>query len=148
MSNNVRGTLKYVVRHVAKAFGLAAYEVEEVLFEEAPNLSPATLVYGSGVEGERRCRRGFLGADGPAPRRLGAGGAAATRRAAAPPRDGRPRRQQRRRRRRVRRCPCYKSPKRGGARRLHFVFDVDLRTEDPPARWILRGILCLLTTKD
>jgi len=41
-------------------------------------------------------------------------------------------------------CPCYKSPKRGG---LHFVFDVDLRTEDPPARWILRGV-CLLTTKD
>ena len=36
------------------------------------------------------------------------------------------------------------SPKRGG---LHFVFDVDLRTEDPPARWILRGV-CLLTTKD
>ena len=33
---------------------------------------------------------------------------------------------------------------RGG---LHFVFDVDLRTEDPPARWILRGV-CLLTTKD
>ena len=30
---------------------------------------------------------------------------------------------------------------------LHFVFDVDLRTEDPPARWILRGV-CLLTTKD
>ena len=29
----------------------------------------------------------------------------------------------------------------------HFVFDVDLRTEDPPARWILRGV-CLLTTKD
>ena len=41
-------------------------------------------------------------------------------------------------------CPCYKSPMRGG---LHFVFDVDLRTEDPPARWILRGV-CLLTTKD
>ena len=32
MSNNVRGTLKYVVRHVAKAFGLAAYEVEGKLF--------------------------------------------------------------------------------------------------------------------
>ena len=27
------------------------------------------------------------------------------------------------------------------------LFDVDLRTEDPPARWILRGV-CLLTTKD
>ena len=49
-SNNVRGTLKYVVRHVAKAFGLAAYEVEEVLFEE-PNLSLVSA---------------FLGADGPA----------------------------------------------------------------------------------
>ena len=48
-SNNVRGTLKYVVRHVAKAFGLAAYEVEEVLFEE-PNLSLVSAFLGADAQ--------------------------------------------------------------------------------------------------
>ena len=41
-------------------------------------------------------------------------------------------------------CPCYKNPKRTG---LNFIFPVSLRTEDPPSKWVLRGV-CLLTTKD
>ncbi|KAJ1621951.1 hypothetical protein T492DRAFT_1149371 [Pavlovales sp. CCMP2436] len=41
-------------------------------------------------------------------------------------------------------CPCYKSPRRGAA---HFVFDVDLRTDEPPDRWLLRAA-CILTQLD
>ena len=41
-------------------------------------------------------------------------------------------------------CPCYKNPKRGG---LNFVFAVDLRSEDLPQKWILRGV-SLLCSKD
>jgi len=41
-------------------------------------------------------------------------------------------------------CPCYKNPKRTG---LNFIFDVDLRSEDPPQRWILRGV-ALLCSKE
>ena len=40
-------------------------------------------------------------------------------------------------------CPCYKNPKRGG---LNFVFAVDLRSEDPPQKWILRGVSLLAST--
>ena len=41
-------------------------------------------------------------------------------------------------------APCYKNPKRTDR---NFIFPVDLRTEEPPAKWVLRGV-CLLTTKD
>ena len=41
-------------------------------------------------------------------------------------------------------APCYKSPKRTDP---NFIFAVDLRTEEPPAKWVLRGV-CLLTMKD
>ena len=41
-------------------------------------------------------------------------------------------------------CPCYKAPKRTG---LNYITAVDLRTEDPPMKWILRGV-ALLTTID
>ena len=41
-------------------------------------------------------------------------------------------------------CPCYKNPKRGG---LNFIFEVDLRSEDPPQKWILRGV-SLLCSKE
>jgi dynein heavy chain len=40
--------------------------------------------------------------------------------------------------------PCYMAPKRTG---LNFITSIDLRTEDPPNKWILRGV-CLLTTTD
>ena len=40
-------------------------------------------------------------------------------------------------------CPCYKNPKRGG---LNFIFAVDLRSEDPPQKWILRGVALLAAT--
>jgi len=41
-------------------------------------------------------------------------------------------------------APCYNNPKRTA---LNFIFAVDLRTEDPPSKWTLRGC-CLLTSKD
>ena len=41
-------------------------------------------------------------------------------------------------------APCYKNPKRTA---LNFIFALDLRTEDPPSKWTLRGC-CLLTSKD
>jgi len=41
-------------------------------------------------------------------------------------------------------CPCYKNPKRTG---LNFIFPVELRTEEAPSKWILRGV-CLLTSTD
>ena len=41
-------------------------------------------------------------------------------------------------------CPCYKNPKRTG---LNFIFPVNLRTEDSPAKWIKAGV-CLLTAID
>ena len=40
-------------------------------------------------------------------------------------------------------CPVYKAPKRTG---LNFITSVDLRTEDPPSRWVLRGVALLTTT--
>ena len=40
-------------------------------------------------------------------------------------------------------CPCYANPKRGG---LNFIFTVDLRSEDPPQKWILRGVALLAST--
>ena len=40
-------------------------------------------------------------------------------------------------------CPCYKNPKRGGN---NFIFAVDLRSEDPPQKWILRGVSLLAST--
>ena len=41
-------------------------------------------------------------------------------------------------------CPCYKNPKRTG---LNFIFPVNLRSEDPPAKWIKAGV-CLLTSTE
>jgi len=41
-------------------------------------------------------------------------------------------------------CPCYKNPKRTG---LNFIFPVNLRTEDAPAKWVKAGV-CLLTSTD
>ena len=41
-------------------------------------------------------------------------------------------------------APCYKNKTRRG---LNFIFPVDLRGEDPPQKWILRGV-CLLCSKD
>lgn len=41
-------------------------------------------------------------------------------------------------------CPLYKTPKRTG---LNFVTSIELRTEDPPNKWVLRGV-CLLCSKD
>jgi len=40
--------------------------------------------------------------------------------------------------------PCYTNKTRRG---LNFVFAVDLRSEEPPQKWTLRGV-CLLCTKD
>ena len=40
-------------------------------------------------------------------------------------------------------CPCYKNKARGG---LNFIFAVDLRSEDPPQKWILRGVSLLAST--
>jgi len=39
-------------------------------------------------------------------------------------------------------CPVYKTPKRTD---LNFVCFVDLKTDDPPAKWILRGVGALCT---
>jgi len=41
-------------------------------------------------------------------------------------------------------CPCYKNPKRTG---LNFIFEVNLRSEEHPSKWVLRGV-CLLTSTD
>ena len=41
-------------------------------------------------------------------------------------------------------CPCYKNPRRTD---LNFIFAVDLRSEEAPSKWTLRGV-CLLTSKD
>mmetsp|Transcript_2907 Transcript_2907/g.5212 ORF Transcript_2907/g.5212 Transcript_2907/m.5212 type:complete len:2119 (-) Transcript_2907:878-7234(-) len=41
-------------------------------------------------------------------------------------------------------CPVYKIPRRTD---LNYIFDVDLRTEEPPQKWILRGV-SLLCSKD
>jgi len=41
-------------------------------------------------------------------------------------------------------APCYKNKTRRG---LNFIFPVDLRSEDPPIKWIWRGV-CLLCSKD
>jgi dynein heavy chain len=41
-------------------------------------------------------------------------------------------------------CPTYKAPKRTG---LNFITPVDLRTEDPAMKWVLRGV-ALMTTID
>ena len=41
-------------------------------------------------------------------------------------------------------CPCYKNPKRTD---LNFIFAVDLRSEEAPTKWTLRGV-CLLTSKE
>jgi len=41
-------------------------------------------------------------------------------------------------------APCYKNKTRRG---LNFIFAVDLRSEEPPQKWILRGV-CLLCTKE
>ena len=40
--------------------------------------------------------------------------------------------------------PCYTNKTRRG---LNFIFAVDLRSEDPPQKWTLRGV-CLLCSKD
>jgi dynein heavy chain len=41
-------------------------------------------------------------------------------------------------------CPLYKTPKRTG---LNFVTSIELRTEEHPNKWVLRGV-CLLCSKD
>lgn len=41
-------------------------------------------------------------------------------------------------------CPLYKTPKRTG---LNFVTAIELRTDEPPFKWVLRGV-CLLCSKD
>merc|ERR1719478_450385 len=41
-------------------------------------------------------------------------------------------------------APCYRNKSRRG---LNFIFPVDLRSEEPPQKWILRGV-CLLCSKD
>ena len=41
-------------------------------------------------------------------------------------------------------APCYKNKTRRG---INFIFPVDLRSEDPPQKWVLRGV-CLLCAKD
>jgi len=40
-------------------------------------------------------------------------------------------------------CPCYKVKKRTA---LNFISKFDLRTEDAPSRWVLRGVALLCTT--
>ena len=40
-------------------------------------------------------------------------------------------------------CPCYKAPRRTG---LNFVTSVDLRIEDNPSKWVLRGVALLTST--
>ncbi len=39
-------------------------------------------------------------------------------------------------------CPCYRTPLRSDRT---FIFDIDLRTDDPPAKWVLRGVAALCT---
>merc|ERR1712072_48060 len=41
-------------------------------------------------------------------------------------------------------CPMYKAPKRTG---INFITSVDLRSEDAPSKWILRGVSLLTTTE-
>eukprot|EP00164_Ancoracysta_twista_P001803 GFYU01002367.1.p1 GENE.GFYU01002367.1~~GFYU01002367.1.p1 ORF type:complete len:811 (+),score=281.55 GFYU01002367.1:300-2435(+) len=41
-------------------------------------------------------------------------------------------------------CPCYRTPKRTD---LMYIFTVDIRSEDPPQKWVLRGV-ALLCSKD
>ena len=41
-------------------------------------------------------------------------------------------------------CPCYTVPKRTG---LFYVFNANLKTDDPPSTWVLRGT-ALLCSKD
>jgi len=41
-------------------------------------------------------------------------------------------------------APCYSNKTRRG---LNFIFPVDLRSEEAPAKWTLRGV-CLLCSKD
>jgi dynein heavy chain len=41
-------------------------------------------------------------------------------------------------------CPCYTIPKRTG---LYYVFNANIKTEQPPATWVLRGT-ALLCSKD
>jgi len=41
-------------------------------------------------------------------------------------------------------CPIYKAPKRTG---LNFISSVDLRTEDAPSKWVLRGVALMTTTE-
>mmetsp|Transcript_13743 Transcript_13743/g.31844 ORF Transcript_13743/g.31844 Transcript_13743/m.31844 type:complete len:4493 (+) Transcript_13743:136-13614(+) len=41
-------------------------------------------------------------------------------------------------------CPCYRNKARTAA---NFIFPVNIRTEEPPAKWTLRGV-CLLCSKD
>jgi len=41
-------------------------------------------------------------------------------------------------------CPCYKTKRRTG---LNYVFPVNVRTEDPTSKWVMRGV-ALLCSKD
>jgi len=41
-------------------------------------------------------------------------------------------------------CPCYKNPKRTG---LNFIFVVNLRSEEQPTKWVMKGV-CLLTSTE
>ena len=41
-------------------------------------------------------------------------------------------------------CPCYKAPRRTG---LNFVTSVDLRVEENPSKWVLRGVALLTSTE-
>ena len=40
-------------------------------------------------------------------------------------------------------CPVYRAPKRTG---LNFVTGVDLKSEDPAQKWVLRGVALLTVT--
>lgn len=44
---------------------------------------------------------------------------------------------------RMYRCPVYKRPKRTD---LNYIFDVDLKTQQPPEYWIMRGVAMLGAT--
>ena len=39
---------------------------------------------------------------------------------------------------------CYKAPRRTG---LNFVTSVDLRVEENPSKWVLRGVALLTSTE-